>query len=91
MPRRRATVRALMVWSLIAGVTAVQTRTPDHLLGRVAATSNTVMFGPVAVAIPLGSAAVHFGPTPLFLLTALLALAAAGVALRRPTLATSSH
>jgi MFS family permease len=72
-----------LVWSLIAGVTAVQTRTPDHLLGRVAATSNTVMFGPVAVAIPLGSAAVHFGPAPLFLATATLALTVAAAAGRR--------
>ena len=66
-----------LVLTLIAGVTAVQTRTPDHLLGRVSATSNTVMFGPVAVAIPLGSALVHFGPTPLFLTAAALAGAAA--------------
>ncbi|WP_433385136.1 MFS transporter [Actinoplanes sp. CA-142083] len=80
-----------LVWSLIAGVTAVQTRTPDHLLGRVAATSNTVMFGPVALAIPLGSAAVHFGPTPLFLATAFLALTAVAAVLVRPGGATNSH
>ncbi|MFI5896055.1 MFS transporter [Actinoplanes sp. NPDC051513] len=80
-----------LVWSLIAGVTAVQTRTPDHLLGRVAATSNTVMFGPVALAIPLGSAAVHFGPTPLFLATAILSLTAAATTLHQPKLAASSH
>ena len=66
-----------LVLALIAGVTAVQTRTPDHLLGRVSATSNTVMFGPVAVAIPLGSALVHFGPTASFLTAAALAGAAA--------------
>jgi MFS family permease len=48
-------------WTLIAGITAIQTETPDHLLGRVAASSNTVMFGPVALAIPLGSAMVHLG------------------------------
>jgi hypothetical protein len=65
-----------LVWSLIAAVTAVQTRTPDHLLGRVSATSNTVMFAPVALAIPVGSAAVHLGPTPVFLTAAALALAA---------------
>jgi MFS family permease len=80
-----------LVWSLIAGVTAVQTRTPDNLLGRVAATSNTVMFGPVALAIPLGSAAVIFGPTPLFLVTAVLALTAAATAFRRRRLAPTSH
>jgi hypothetical protein len=66
-----------LVLSLIAAVTAVQTRTPDDLLGRVSATSNTVMFGPIAVAIPLGSALVHFGPTALFLIAAALAAAAA--------------
>lgn len=66
-----------LVLALIAGVTAVQTRTPDHLLGRVSATSNTVMFGPVAVAIPLGAALVHFGPSALFLTAAALAGAAA--------------
>ena len=48
-----------LAWALIAGITAIQTETPDHLLGRVAATSNTVMFGPVAGALPLGSALVH--------------------------------
>ena len=57
-------------WALIAGVTAVQTETPDHLLGRVSATSTTVMFGPVALAIPIGSAAVHLGPSRLFLFVA---------------------
>jgi len=65
-----------LVLTLIAGVTAVQTRTPDHLLGRVAAISNTVMFGPIAIAIPLGSALVHLGPTALFLTAAALAVAA---------------
>jgi MFS family permease len=66
-----------LVPALIAGVTAVQTRTPGHLLGRVSATSNTVMFGPAAVTIPLGSALAHWGPTPLFLITAALAVATA--------------
>ncbi|WP_433302588.1 MFS transporter [Actinoplanes sp. CA-030573] len=71
-------------WALIAGVTAVQTGTPDHLLGRVAATSNTVMFGPVAVAIPVGSAAVHLGaPVPLLIAGALALVAATMGAARR--------
>ncbi|GAA4960697.1 MFS transporter [Actinoplanes utahensis] len=48
-----------LVWALIAAVTAVQSETPAHLLGRVAATSNTALFGPVAIAIPLGAALVH--------------------------------
>jgi hypothetical protein len=64
-------------WALIAGITAVQTETPGHLLGRVSASSNTVMFGPVAVAIPLGSVLVHFGPSLLFLFVAVACLATA--------------
>ncbi|XVU27347.1 MFS transporter [Actinoplanes sp. CA-054009] len=58
-------------WALIAGITAVQTRTPDHLLGRVAATATTVMFGPVALGIPLGSALIHLGTVlPLWIAAA---------------------
>jgi MFS family permease len=73
-----------LVWALIAGVTAVQTGTPDHLLGRVGATSTTVMFGPVAIAIPLGAAIVHFGPvTPLLTAGALALLASATGSTRR--------
>jgi predicted MFS family arabinose efflux permease len=48
-------------WTLIAAVTAVQRHVPPALLGRAAATANTVMFGPIALALPLGSAAVHLG------------------------------
>jgi MFS family permease len=57
-------------WTLIAGVTAVQTHTPDALLGRVAATAGSAMFGPNALAIPLGAAAVHLGGTPPYLIAA---------------------
>jgi MFS family permease len=65
-----------LVWALIAGMTAVQTGTPEHLLGRVGATSTTVMFGPVAVTIPLGSALVALGPlTPLLAAAVVAALA----------------
>jgi hypothetical protein len=64
-------------WTLIAGITAIQTEAPDHLLGRVAAGSNTVMFGPVALAIPLGSAMVHLGPLIPTLAAAGLSFAAA--------------
>jgi Na+/melibiose symporter-like transporter len=66
-----------LVWALIAAVTAVQTGTPDRLLGRVAATSNTVMFGPVAVAIPVGAAAVHLGAGVVLLVAAGLAVVTA--------------
>ena len=71
-------------WTLVAGVTAVQTSTPPALLGRVAATANTAMFGPIALAIPLGSAAVHLGARPTLLAAAALCLAAAALA-ARPT------
>ena len=70
-------------WPLIAGVTAVQTGTPAHLLGRVSAISGTVMFAPVALAIPLGATMVHFGPARSLLCAAALALAVALAAARR--------
>ena len=70
-------------WTLIAAVTAVQTQTPPALLGRVAATANTVMFGPIALAIPLGSAAVHLGSVPPLVAGAAVCLLAAVVS--RPT------
>jgi MFS family permease len=69
-------------WTLIAGITAIQTETPDHLLGRVAASSNTVMFGPITLAIPLGSALVHFGALPATLLAGGLSFAAAALGTR---------
>lgn len=40
---------------LIAAMTAVQRETPDALLGRTAATANTLMFAPNAVALALGA------------------------------------
>jgi hypothetical protein len=70
-------VRRRQPWTLIAGVTAVQTGTPSAMLGRVAATSGTVMFGPNALAIPLGSAAVQLGSRPPFLFAAAVCLSAA--------------
>ncbi|MEU7841450.1 MFS transporter [Micromonospora sp. NPDC049114] len=70
-------------WTLVAAVTAVQTHTPAALLGRVAATANTAMFGPLVLAIPLGSAAVHLGGRPPLIAAAVLCLAAA-VTLRVP-------
>ncbi|MEO3747786.1 MFS transporter [Plantactinospora sp. B5E13] len=42
-------------WTLVAAVTAVQTGTPERLLGRVAATANTLLFAPVAIANPIGA------------------------------------
>ncbi|MGW4943771.1 MFS transporter [Actinoplanes sp. NPDC004185] len=69
-------------WTLVAAVTAVQTHTPPELLGRVAATANTLMFGPIALATPLGAAAVRWGARPVLLAGATLCLAAAVVAVR---------
>ncbi|MFC3385209.1 MFS transporter [Couchioplanes azureus] len=69
-------------WTLVAAVTAVQTHTPAHLLGRVSATANTAMFGPIALANPLGSAAVHLGGRPSLIAAAVACLAAAAVATR---------
>jgi MFS family permease len=66
-------------WALVAAVTAIQEGTPDHLLGRVAATANTAMFGPIALTNPLGAVAVHGGPRGV-LLTAAAAAAVAALA-----------
>jgi MFS family permease len=64
-------------WALVAAVTAVQTHTPPEILGRVAATANTVMFAPIALAVPLGAGAVHLGARPALIASAALCLAAA--------------
>jgi MFS family permease len=64
-------------WTLVAAVTAVQTHTPPAVLGRVAATANTVMFAPIALAIPLGAAAVQVGARPALVASAAVGLAAA--------------
>ncbi|MEV4764297.1 MFS transporter [Micromonospora chokoriensis] len=64
-------------WTLVAAVTAVQTHTPPALLGRVSATANTAMFGPLVAAIPLGSAAVHLGARPPLVTAVVLCLTAA--------------
>ncbi|MGN9779200.1 MFS transporter [Micromonospora sp. H33] len=72
-------------WALVAAVTAVQLHAPPPQLGRVAATATTAMFGPVALATPLGSAAVVLGARPPFVLAAALCLAAAAVGTHRPS------
>ncbi|WFE40808.1 MFS transporter [Micromonospora sp. WMMD998] len=92
LPWWPATVAASVVvgvglpWALVAAVTAVQTHTPPALLGRVAGTANTAMFGPITLAIPLGAAAVHAGGRPPLVVAAVACLAAALVAVvgRRP-------
>ena len=70
-------------WTLIAAITAVQTNTPDELLGRVSATAGTAMFGPNALAVPLGAAAVHLGSRPPMFIASAVALAVAAYAYRR--------
>ncbi|HEU4424701.1 MAG TPA: MFS transporter [Pilimelia sp.] len=72
-------------WTLVAAVTAVQTHTPAALLGRVAAMANTAMFAPIALAIPLGSAAVHAGSRPPLVAAAAVCLTAAAVMPSRRT------
>ncbi|MEH1163791.1 MFS transporter [Micromonospora sp. CPCC 205539] len=71
-------------WTLVAAVTAVQTHTPTALLGRVAATANSVMFGPITLAIPLGAVAVQLGGRPPLIAAAVFCLAAAVAASHRP-------
>ena len=67
-------------WTLVAGVTAIQTHTPDAMLGRVAATANTAMFGPIAAFIPLGALAVQTGSVPPNVAATAICLAAAALA-----------
>ena len=69
-------------WTLIAAVTAIQTGTPEHLLGRVSATSTMLMFGPIALSIPVGSALVTVGARPPLVLVSVLALLTGALALR---------
>ncbi|MFY1671859.1 MFS transporter [Plantactinospora sp. WMMB334] len=45
-------------WTLVAAVTAIQSRTPEALLGRVSGSANTLLFAPVALATPVGAALV---------------------------------
>lgn len=55
-------------WTVVAAYTAIQRGTPHDLLGRASATATTLIFGPVAAAIPLGAgslAAIGFFPTRL--------------------------
>jgi hypothetical protein len=73
-------------WTLVAGVTAVQIHTPDHLLGRVSATATMVMFGPIALTTPLGAAVVHLGPRVALVAAAVVCAAVAvAVVMTRPT------
>ncbi|MGK5739434.1 MFS transporter [Micromonospora sp. URMC 103] len=71
-------------WTLVAAITAVQTHTPRAMLGRVSATANTAMFGPIVLATPLGSEAVALGGRPALVAAAGVCLLAVAVTARRP-------
>ncbi|WP_063896586.1 MFS transporter, partial [Streptomyces prasinus] len=45
-------------WPLISALTTMQTTTPNELLGRIAATANTMIFAPTGLAILAGTAMV---------------------------------
>ncbi|WP_259275676.1 MFS transporter [Micromonospora chalcea] len=75
-------IGAGLPWTLVAAVTAVQTYTPPEMLGRVAGTANTAMFGPITLAIPLGSAAVAVGGRPPLVAAAVVCLTGALAAAR---------
>ncbi|MEU6225761.1 MFS transporter [Streptomyces sp. NPDC047042] len=66
---------------LIAGLTAVQRETPEELLGRTAATANTLMFAPTAIGLAAGAALVELVDHRLLLLGCALALLLTAVAL----------
>jgi MFS family permease len=42
-------------WTVVAAMTIVQRETPHEMLGRVAASATTLIFAPIAAAIPLGA------------------------------------
>ncbi|NEA66082.1 MFS transporter [Streptomyces sp. SID12488] len=44
---------------LIAGLTAVQRETPQEMLGRTAATANTLLFAPTAIGLAVGAALIE--------------------------------
>ncbi|ELP63320.1 MFS transporter [Streptomyces turgidiscabies] len=69
---------------LIAGLTAVQRETPEELLGRTAATANTLMFAPTAIGLAVGAALVELvGHRVLLPLYALALLLTAALLLQR--------
>ena len=70
-------------WTVVAGLTAVQRLTPAPMVGRVAASANTLVFGPVALGIPLGAALVTVLDHRVPLLVS-AAVAVSGALLLRP-------
>ncbi|MEU7819246.1 MFS transporter [Catellatospora sp. NPDC049133] len=79
-------------WTVIAAMTAVQRHTPAELIGRVAATANTVVFAPTALTIALGAGAVELLDHRLVLGTAaaLTLLAATPLLRGRPVSPTAA-
>ncbi|WP_199552001.1 MFS transporter [Streptomyces sp. N35] len=77
---------------LIAVLTAVQRETPDHLIGRVAATANTLVFAPNAVALGVGAGLVALVDHRVLLVTLGVAglLATPGLLRRQPSAARTS-
>ncbi|MBE1488792.1 MFS family permease [Plantactinospora soyae] len=69
-------------WTLVAAMTAVQSRTPEALLGRVAGTASTLLFAPIAIATPLGAALVLLDRRLPLAIAATLCLGAALSAIR---------
>ncbi|MEV6300996.1 MFS transporter [Actinoplanes sp. NPDC051861] len=77
-------------WTLIAALTAIQLNTPDHLLGRVAATGNMLMFGAIAPAVLLGAALVLQGARLPLLLGAAVVFTSAVVVVGRSRISEGS-
>ncbi|MET9346526.1 MFS transporter [Streptomyces termitum] len=72
-------------WVLVAVATAVQRTAPAGAAGRLAATANTLLFVPNALALALGAALVTaLDPRVLLPVLAAAGLAGAAVAARRP-------
>jgi MFS family permease len=82
-----AMIGAGLPCALIASMTAVQREAPEYLLGRVAATANTVLFAPNALALGAGAGLVALVDHEVLLLCAgTTAVAAALCCLLRPGL-----
>ncbi|MGW7071751.1 MFS transporter [Streptomyces sp. NPDC054855] len=77
---------------LIAGLTAVQRATPQALLGRVAATANTLMYTPTALGIALGAVLIEAVDYRLLLpVLAGARLLVAAPLLKAPSSSATSH
>lgn len=66
-------------WTVVAAMTAVQRLTPESIIGRVAATANTLVFGSTALAIPAGAGIVAVLDYRIALVAVALATALSGL------------